>query len=197
MPGTVRRALGMGLWTFPIAVAVALISNGILAKVGTVPAFSLLAGIILVHVLVDIVGTAVTAAEEAPFHAMAANRVAGAREAINLVRRADRVANVANDLFGDIFGTIGGAVSAAIVVRLAAGTRLPEAPLSIVLLALVAAVTVGAKAAAKTFAINQANEVIFLLGRILYRLGRATGLKFGEGERRSGKGKGRGARRRR
>lgn len=187
----------MGLWTFPIAVAVALISNGILAKVGTVPAFSLLAGIILVHVLVDIVGTAVTAAEEAPFHAMAANRVAGAREAINLVRRADRVANVANDLFGDIFGTIGGAVSAAIVVRLAAGTRLPEAPLSIVLLALVAAVTVGAKAAAKTFAINQANEVIFLLGRILYRLGRATGLKFGEGERRSGKGKGRGARRRR
>jgi Mg2+/Co2+ transporter CorB len=176
----------MGLSTFLIAVGVAFASHTFLTKVGLAPAFSLLVALVFFHVLVDIVGTAATAAEEAPFHAMAANRVRGSRQAIQLVRHADRVANVANDLMGDILGTTAGAVGAVIVVRLATRVDATETLIDTLLLALIAAATVGGKAAAKPFAIRRANEVIFLLGRVFERLERLTGvtlLSSGRGRR--------------
>lgn len=182
MPDSLRKLLGMGLWTFLIAVGVAFLSHTFLRKVGLVPAFSLLVGLMALGVLADIVGTAAAAAEEAPFHAMATNQVAGSREALQLVRHADRVANVANDLFGDVLATIGGSVGAVIVVRLALTVRAPETLVDTVLLAAIAAGTVGAKAAAKSFAIRRANEVMFLLGRAFYRVQRLTGLRLLDGE---------------
>ncbi|MDI6870032.1 MAG: hypothetical protein QME79_01515 [Bacillota bacterium] len=187
MPDSLRKLLGMGFWTLLIALGVAFVSHAVITKVGLLPAFSLLVAIILFNVGADIIGTAATAAGEPPFHAMAANRVPGAREAIYLVRHADRVANVANDLLGDVFGTISGAVGAAIVVRLVAAWEAPETLVSAFLLALIAAVTVGGKAAAKTMAIRRANEVIFLLGRFFHRFGHLTGLRLpaADGSRRT------------
>lgn len=176
MPNSLRKLLGMGFSTFLIATGVAYVSTAVLSKVGLVPAFSLLAAIIVLNVLADIVGTAAAASAEPPFHAMAANQVAGARQAIQLVRNADRVANIMNDLLGDVFGTIAGALGAGLVIRLVAQPE-AEAWFSTLLIALVAAATVGGKAAAKPFAIRQANAVIFFLGRGLYRLERLTGLR--------------------
>lgn len=188
MPESLRKLLGMGLSTFLIALGVAFGSHAFLTKVGLFPAFSLLAVLIILNVLADIVGTAATAAEEAPFHAMAANRVSGAPQAIRLVRRADQVANVANDLLGDILGTIGGSVGAAIVTRMVLTAAAPEAWVDALLLALIAAATVGGKAAAKPFAIRRANDVIFVLGRLFAAVERLTGRKvFGEERSRRGR----------
>ena len=61
----------------------------------------------------DIIGVAVTAAREEPFHAMAVDRVSGAQQAIRLVRHADKVATFTNDMIGDVAGTLSGAVAAA------------------------------------------------------------------------------------
>lgn len=195
MPDSLRKLLGMGIWTFLIAVGVGFTSNAILTKVGLVPAFSLLAGIVLLNVIADIVGTAAAASEEPPLHAMAANQVPGAREALRLVRNADRVANVMNDLLGDVLGTIAGALGAGIVAQLLAA---PDARswLSTLLIALVAAATVGGKAAAKPFAIRRANSVMFLLGRALYRVEWLTGLRLFKGADRRPKGDRRSRRRR-
>ncbi|HHW15466.1 MAG TPA: hypothetical protein GXX28_11130 [Firmicutes bacterium] len=178
MPDSLRKLLGMGLWTLLTAIGVAFVSNTVISKVGLVPAFSLLVAIIVINILADIVGTSAAAAEEAPLHAMATNRVAGAREAIQLVRRADLVANVANDLLGDVLGTVGGAVGAAIVVRLAAAWGSPETLTSTLLLSVIAALTVGGKAAAKPFALRRANDVMFLLGRLCHRFQSLTGIRL-------------------
>ncbi len=183
MPDSLRKFVGMGFWTFLIALGVAFLSHALLTKVGLLPAFSLLAALMVINVAADIVGTAATAAEEAPFHAMAANRVGGAQQAIRLVRHADRVANVANDLLGDILGTVGGAVGAVIVVRLVGAWRAPETLTNTGLLASIAAVTVGGKAAAKPFALRRANEIIFLLGRVFAGVEGLTGLRFLNDER--------------
>lgn len=183
MPDSLRKLLGMGFWTLLTAMGVAFVSNTVISRVGLVPAFSLLVAIIATGVLADIVGTAAAAAEEAPLHSAATNRVPGAREAIQLVRRADLVANVANDLLGDVLGTVGGAVGAAIVVRLVAVWGSPETLLSTVLLSFTAALMVGGKAAAKPFALRRANDVMFFLGRLLYHFQRLTGLRLLRGER--------------
>ena len=122
----------------------------------------------IVNILFDIIGTSVTAAKEAPFHAMAADKVAGSKQAIYLIRRADRVANFCNDVIGDIAGTIGGVLIAGICLALVKNhSFLKEQFLNPFAIALVAAVTVGGKSLAKSYAMSHANEVVFFVGKLL------------------------------
>lgn len=51
---------------------------------------------------------------------MASEKVTGAREAIVIVRNADRFATFCNDVIGDISGIISGAASTLVVIQLAA-----------------------------------------------------------------------------
>jgi hypothetical protein len=101
---------------------------------------------------------------------MAANKVAGAKEALWLAKNADRVSNVMNDLLGDVFGTINGAISAAIVLRLVSGRPESQNLASTLLLGFVAALTVGGKAGAKLIAINNSTNVLHQVGRVLSAL---------------------------
>ncbi len=139
----------------------------------------LVALIIAVSVLLDVVGVAATAADEEPFHAMAAKRIAGARQAMALVRQADRVATFAVDLVGEATAAISGAAGAAIVFRLAAeGGWTDQALAGTVIIGLIAAVTVGAKAWVKGFAIAEANRIVFATGRLIYLAGLANPLRL-------------------
>ncbi|HPO97121.1 MAG TPA: hypothetical protein PLZ08_04090 [Bacillota bacterium] len=124
--------------------------------------------VILTGILFDIVGTAVTAAKEAPFHAMGADRVKGSREAIYLVRHADQVANFCNDVIGDIAGTISGALIVSIILQSFGNImQLQLDFFSAVGIAFIAACTVGGKALGKRFAIEQANEIVIIVGKVL------------------------------
>lgn len=124
--------------------------------------------IIAVGIIFDIIGTAVAAAQEAPFHAMAAEKLNGAKEAIFLVRRADQVANVCNDVVGDICGTVSGALVTGIILKIAIGqTEGMQDLYSAFGIAAVAAGTVGGKALGKSLALNNANDIIFKVGKLL------------------------------
>lgn len=141
--------------------------------------FILLIIVIGVGILFDIAGVATTAAREEPFHAMAARRLPGAREAGWLVRHQDQVANFALDIVGDIVGTLSGAIGATIVFRLVTNyPGLNEAILSTLLIAITAAVNVGAKAYAKAFAFERRIDIVLATGRILHLVSRVTGLQF-------------------
>lgn len=135
--------------------------------------------VVLLGIIFDIVGTAVTAAQEAPFHAMASDRVTGARTAIALVRNADRVASFCNDVIGDICGTVSGAIGSALVIDLVLHYEAYrfEDLISIVMVGLVAAMTVGGKAWGKAFAIQEANFIILQVGRALEKGKRLLGLE--------------------
>ena len=141
--------------------------------------------VIGVGILFDIVGTAVTAANETPLHAMAADKVFGAKQAIWLVRRADRVANFCNDVVGDICGTASGGLTAVLVYELVTRSQgLNMDIVNVISLGLVAALTVGGKAWGKSTAINRADQIVFKVGQAL-----ATWDRFGEGMRLIGRGK--------
>jgi len=134
-------------------------------------AFAVLLLIVMVHIVFDIIGIAVAVAEEKPFHALAAKRMPGATQAIRLVRNAEKVAGLANDVVGDISGTISGAAGAAILVRLAVtGPGVGETLISVAFLSLIAALTVGAKAAGKGIAIDDSFAITYAVGRVLYWL---------------------------
>lgn len=127
--------------------------------------------VVTVGIIFDIIGTSVTAATEAPFHAMGADKVKGSKQALFLIRNASRVANFCNDVVGDIAGTMSGAIIASITLEFLKGRPfLPADIISSVAIALIAALNVGGKAFGKSFAIEKANDIVFSVGKILFLL---------------------------
>ena len=96
----------------------------------------------------------------------------GAREALNLIRKADKVSSFCNDVVGDICGIISGSTAAIIVVRLQEVLSFRSVVVSLAITALVSGLTIGGKAVGKTFAIDKSTAVLQLVGRILHLFSR-------------------------
>lgn len=168
--------------TILISATISTVSEEIMAVSGMAVAFVILLAIILVGILFDVVGVAVTSADERPFHSMAARKVPGAKEAINLLRNAERVSSICNDVVGDICGVVSGSASATIAAQILQNFEFSwPRVVSLVMSALVAALTVGGKAVGKTFAINSSTKIVYGVGRFLsifHRKNRASGKKI-------------------
>jgi CBS domain containing-hemolysin-like protein len=127
--------------------------------------------IIMIGILFDIIGVAVASADEKPFHSMAARKVPGAQDAIKLLRNAERVSSICNDVVGDICGVISGSASATIAAQVINHFEFGWPQLiTLTMSALVAGFTVGGKALGKTFAMNSCTKIISFVGRLLYYL---------------------------
>ena len=176
MPERLGRILAVGLWTLVLSAALSFSSGALAGTVNIGFSIAVLIAIISAGILFDIIGTAATAASEAPINAMAANRVYGAPEALAIVRNAPAVANLCNDFVGDICGTVSGAVGATIAISaaLAPGTFAAKFA-STAVIALISAATVAGKAAGKGFAIESANSVMLAVGRAVATFHRYLG----------------------
>lgn len=163
-----RRGLLAGAGTFVLAILISWPAQTVFLRTAAAPAVAVLLLVVALGVVFDIVGVAVAVADEAPLHAMAAKRIPGARQALGLVRNADRVANFCTDVVGDVAGTLSGGAGAVIVLRLlAASPAVNRTVASVLVVAGIAALTVGCKAAAKGFAIREANAITARVGRII------------------------------
>lgn len=151
-----------------LSVVLSFLSEEALEGAGLVPAFAVLAGFVLLGILFDIIGTAVTAANERPFHSMAAHKVPGARQALQLIRKANQVSSFCNDVVGDICGIISGSTAAVIVVRLNEVISIQSVLVSLTITALVSGMTIGGKALGKTIAIDKSTQVLQIVGRFLH-----------------------------
>ena len=173
---TVRWAIIASIWTFFLALLFALITRFLLDNIQSIIiSFVILLFIISIGVISDTFGMAVAAADERPFHAKAAKKIPGAKQAIYLVRNADQVSNFANDVIGDISGVVSGVAGAVIILNLVIRTPgLGELYLSILLTAMIAALTVGGKAVGKSLAISRPNDLVFFVARFLTGLERLT-----------------------
>jgi len=180
------RGLSLGGLALFITLFVSLPSQGAMSRLNLAIAFPILLIIIMIGVAGDMVGVAAAASEEAPLHAMAAKRIGGARRAIQLVRHADRVASIACDVIGDIAASLSGAAGTAIVFRVASALDLRADLLATLMIALIAALTVGGKAAMKGVALRNANRIIFALGRLLDWFDRRRGKMKGKPGRKQG-----------
>ncbi len=174
---TVKWVISIFLMTIVISGVITLISEELMDRSSLGVAFVILLVIVLVGILFDIVGVAVTSADETPFHAMAARKVPGAKESIRLLRKAERVSSICNDVVGDICGVVSGSASAAIAVQLLNRFEVSWPNIiGLVMSALVAGLTVGGKAIGKTFAVNSSNQIVHTVGKVIYRLHNLPGL---------------------
>ncbi|GGM40295.1 hypothetical protein GCM10011351_28030 [Paraliobacillus quinghaiensis] len=169
---SIKFSISIAVITFVLAAIFSVISSSILSGVMWVIGLFIVFIIVLMGVIFDMLGVAATAADEVPFHAMAAERVSGSKEAILIVRNADRFASFCNDVIGDISGVISGTASAIVVLQLANGFGHGEGStvqiaVSVVMTSLVAALTVGGKALGKFYGIHSSTKIIFFVGKVI------------------------------
>jgi CBS domain containing-hemolysin-like protein len=173
-----RWAAIIVIWTFIFSITLSFISSSLMNNVSIGIAFIILIIIIFLGILFDIIGIAVTAASETPFHSMASRRIGGAKQAVKLIRNAEKVSNFCNDVVGDIAGIISGATSATIVAQLTERySALNTVFIGLILTGGVAALTVGGKAIGKSIAISKSNYIVYKVGVIIYYLSGALGNK--------------------
>lgn len=175
----IRWILLITFWTFVLALAFSFLSETVVRNLNILTAFMILVIIILIGIIFDIVGIAVAASRDKPLNAMAAQKIPGAREAVSLHKNAGPVSILCNDVIGDVCGIVSGAAGAVIVTRfILVYPILKAVTMGIFVSSLIAAVTVGGKALGKNFAIKNASQITFKVGRLLNLLHIKTGLKF-------------------
>ena len=166
---TIRWVVTIFFVTIFISGTISALSDVIMENSSMPVAFLILFAIIFIGIIFDIIGMAVASADEKPFHAMAARKVPGARESISLLRNAERVSSICNDVVGDICGVVSGSASALIASQIVANFEfsLPQI-ISLCMSALAAGLTVGGKAIGKSFAVNSSTTIVHGVGKLVY-----------------------------
>ena len=155
--------------TFASAALLSFISETILKSVNLIIAFILLIIIILIHLLFDLIGVAVTSCSEVPFIAMASKKIKGASQALTLVKNVDKVSNICQDVIGDVTGILSGSIGATIIlIILLRRPNVSQILLSILITSGIAAITVAGKAGVKNIALANKVTIISKTGLFIY-----------------------------
>ncbi|WMM26911.1 hypothetical protein RBU61_09625 [Tissierella sp. MB52-C2] len=163
-----KWVLLISIWTFFMSGIISIITENLVNNLDILMAFIVLMIIMLIGIIFDIIGIAVTTSEEKPFHAMAANKVEEAKFCIKLVRNAGQVSNFCNDVIGDICGIVSGAAGTTIIYKLMSRYNLIDGTiLSIIITSLIASLTVGGKAFGKSIALLNYEKIIYGIAKIL------------------------------
>jgi len=144
-----------------------LASTEILGRTGLIMSFTILAVFVVVGIVFDVIGIAVTAATEVPFHSMAARRERGAAEALRLIKNADKVTSFCNDVIGDVTGIVSGTTAALIAARLMTGLNAENLLFPLLISGAVTGLTVGGKAVGKSIAFNKNTAIVLGIGKLI------------------------------
>jgi len=152
--------------SFGLSVVMSFVTSVFVESAGLLVALLSLITLVMLGIITDIIGTAVTSANEQPFIAMASKRIAGAKQALHLIRRAERVSSLLNDVVGDIVGIISGSAGSVIAVYLVS-LGLRSAVASMLITAFTSAFMIGGKAYGKGLAIENSDRIVLLVGRAM------------------------------
>lgn len=154
--------------TFILSIIFSYVSTNGVSNLSLIPAILILVLVILIGIFFDIIGVAVTVANEQEFHAKATKKVKGSKDSIKLIKNAPKVANICADVIGDICGVLSGAISALIAIKISTELKMPF-DIQFVLSALVSALTVSGKAFGKDIANKKSTEIVHKVGIVLSR----------------------------
>lgn len=152
--------------TFVLSMVFSYISTNGVSNLSLIPAILILVAVIILGIFFDIIGVAVTVANEEEFHAKATKKVKGSKDSIKLIKNAPKVANICADVIGDICGVLSGAISALISMKITEQFGL-SFNIQFILSATVAALTVGGKALGKGIANKSSTQIVHAVGIVL------------------------------
>lgn len=161
-------------WVIKITLLAFLISFGFsFASETIIPNVNIIVGILLVILFViigiifDMIGMSVASADPIPFHSMSSRKVKGAKLAIKFKKNSDKVSSFCNDVIGDICGIVSGSAGAIVSANLAIKLNINAFFVTLIVMAIISALTIGGKALFKSYAINKSNIILYNFCRII------------------------------
>lgn len=149
--------------TFVISMIFSYLSETILKKSNIVIELLVLLIVILIGIIFDMIGVAITTCAEHPFHAMASRKIKGAKTAIKLIKNKDKVSSFCNDVIGDICGIVSGTAGVIIATSIAKDSII----CSLLITATISSLTIGGKALGKKVAVNKSENITRMVSKIL------------------------------
>lgn len=153
--------------SFTISFTLSFVSELTLPKLSIIPGIILVILFILLGVIFDMIGVAVTVANEKIFHSMNSRKVKGADIAILFKKNSDKVASFCNDVIGDIAGVITGAAGITIAVKLSKTLNINLFAVTLITTAIIASLTITGKALGKSYAINKSDTILFKFSKFI------------------------------
>lgn len=154
---------------FLSSILLSFLADKSLSTANIIVAVIILLFFVLLGIIFDIIGIATTSANEKPFHSMSSRNIESAKNAVKLVRNAEKVSNICNDVIGDIASIINGSAGIILAVKLMELTNntILKMIIPFVITALIAGLTIGGKALGKSVAINHSHTIVFQTAQII------------------------------
>ena len=153
--------------TFLLSLLFSLITNIISYKFGIIATIVAIILVISIGILFDLIGASSLTSKESTFHAMSAQKVKGAKTAIFLIQNNAKVSSICNDIIGDICGIVSGGLGAVLAINIAEHFHVNAAYITMIVAALISALTVGGKAIFKNVAIKHSDTILFRVAKIV------------------------------
>ena len=152
---------------FIISILMTLFSTIALENVSLLIAILITFLFILLGIVFDIIGVAVTSGDEVAFHSMSARKVKGGKIGVKLLKNTEKVSSVCCDVVGDVCGIVSGTSGVVIVSLIIKLTDINELLVSLLVTGLISSLTIGGKALGKGLAINNSKEIVTMVSKIL------------------------------
>ena len=152
---------------FVISMVFQTLSETIMPKVNLIASIIILVLFILVGIIFDMVGVAITTCDIRPFHSMNSKKMKYAATGIKLINNQAKVSSFCNDVIGDICGIISGSAGVIIATSLSVTLNTDLLLTSLIVTSTVAALTIGGKSIGKNIALKNNTAIIKGFSRVI------------------------------
>ena len=167
-----RWAFKMFVISLCLSSLFSLMSQSVLSSLGAIMAAIMIALFIFISVIFDMIGIAVTSADEEYFLLQKEKNIQGSEIALKLKKNSEKVCSFCADVVGDICGILSGAGGACIILSIS--KNISQNNLVILISTLVSSIIAGLtilfKALMKEHAIKNSNKIIMRLSKLIEKL---------------------------
>ena len=163
----IKWLLTVCIISFILSILMSLTSESLIPKINVIFGIIIILLFIFISIIFDMIGVAITAAEETPFHSMASKKVKGSYNSVKLLKNSDKLASICNDVVGDVCGVVSGSAGVLVANTIATSLKFNPSITVLVTTAVIASITITGKAFGKTIAIKKSKKITFRVGKIL------------------------------
>ena len=152
---------------FCISIIMSLFSTMALKSVPLLIAILITLAFIIIGIIFDTIGVAVTSGDITVFNSMSARKIKSGKIGVFLVKNASKVSSICCDVIGDVCGIVSGACGTVIVTIIVSKTDANLLLVTCLVSAIISALTIGGKAAEKSFAMKESTKIIKVVASCL------------------------------
>ncbi len=167
MNNKIKWLITICIMSFTLSIVMSFTSEAVIPRINTILGIIVILVFIFISIIFDMIGVAITAQEETPFHSMASKKLKGSHHSVKLLKNSDKLASICNDVIGDVCGIVSGSAGVLVSNNIATKFNLSTSLVVLITTALIASITITGKAYGKSIAIKNSKSITIKVGKFL------------------------------